>query len=204
MLDTVSIKILPDGYTVLARARRAVQASSNVATGSVNLPDRALSPEQWDVINCQQWQLKTPPFSELVSGQRWDELALSARYVEALGRVSVASSKLARRLGERCYAPINHLSIFIEAGRVEASLQFDQRMILSRPTSVVRCQYQWDENRQLKPLEFLEGGADTLPAAFAEDFKEASFGRYGLLARLLELSSQTPPIIDDMGAMRWA
>lgn len=214
MLTKVLITIHAGGYSLVAyetgpsRSAGGVNASTAHSSKSARPPKLTKSSKvpqspNLTIINCQSWQLQSEPFSELSSGKRWDELGLSARYVEALDRVSVASSKLARKLGDRHYTPLSDgIVISILPGRVEARVSSNAALVAARVD--IHCHYEWDDNRQLLPLKVTQGDAHLLPKSFLLDFKEACFGRYGLLARQLERAITVTPEMDDMGSMRWA
>lgn len=194
MLRKVSIAIYAGGYAIVAYA-----APENEKING----NQFESHQELVVINSQCWELKQAPFSELVNGKKWDELELSARYVEALERAAVASSKLARRLEERKYDPLfSGFALSILPGRIEMKVEFNHALVGGEKAEALCC-YEWDEHRQMLPLKVLRGDASFIPDTFLKDIKEACFGRYGLLARQLE-RVETHDQYDNMGAMRWA
>lgn len=156
-----------------------------------------LAEDELGLLNQQEWMLNTPPFSELKAGVPWEEMKMSARCVEALDRVTVASSKLTRKLGAGDYGTINKIKIEITAGEIHADISAGQ-------SEKTICHYDWDENGQLNELQCLEGDLSLLTQPLLGDLKEASFGRYGLLARLIDQNDKPAAVMDDRGAMRWA
>ena len=184
MLKQVSIEIFLNGYSIKGY------------TGSDHSEDLIL-------INHQRWKLNQPPFSELISGEQWDQVGLNAKLISALERAAVASSKLARRLEDHCYDPVlPSMRITITPGRIDLGLPINP----SKGDQVkpeMLCCYQWDQHRQMLPLEVQQGDLSDLPNALRVDLKEACFGRYGLLARQIE-RSQAPAVDHPLDQMRWA
>ena len=61
-----------------------------------------------------------------------------------------------------------------------------------------------DRYGQMREVQVVSGDLNFLPQQFLNDFKEASFGRYGLLSRVMSRKIKCTESAEDMGALRWA
>lgn len=124
----------------------------------------------------QEWGLSGQSIKQL-SGRLWRDADLTARWVRALDQVVIASARLARHYQEGLYGLVE-CAVTVGAGYVEAQLNPGRE-------GALWLRQEWDQYRQLKPLHVL-GDFRSVSSVFLEDFREACFGRYGLLARTIE------------------
>ncbi len=131
----------------------------------------------------QEWSLLRGQNARQLSGNVWREFDLTARWVQALEQIVIASTRLARHYQAGLYGTVECM-VAIGAGYVEAYLNQGKE-------NALWLRQEWNEYRQLKPLHVL-GDFQAMSDAFLADFREACFGRYGLLARTMEQQLDMP------------
>ena len=131
----------------------------------------------------QEWGLSKGQSIKQLSGRLWQDADLATRWIRALEQVVIASARLARNYQEGLYGLVE-CAVSIGAGYVEAHLNQGQE-------GALWLRQEWDQHRQLKPLHVL-GDFRSVSSSFLEDFREACFGRYGLLARTMEHDREYP------------
>ena len=137
----------------------------------------------------QEWALAKGQGVKQLSGRLWQEANLTSRWIQALEQIVIASTRLARNYQEGLYGLVDCV-IMVGPGYVEAYLNQGK-------DSALWLRQEWDQYRQLKPLHVL-GDFRSVSSTFLEDFREACFGRYGLLARTMEQhekSFRTEPML---------
>ncbi|MBL4794646.1 MAG: hypothetical protein JKY24_03880 [Pseudomonadales bacterium] len=147
--------------------------------------------------NNQTWEIAESPYSIRTGGQDWQELGIDSETQVALDKVVIATTKFSRQFTHNAYANTHHITVDVGPGWVDC-------LVAGNDDPGVILRYEWDDNGQMREVQVVSGDLDFLPQEFLNDFKEASFGRYGLLSRVMSRKLKVPEPMDDMGALRWA
>lgn len=147
--------------------------------------------------NTQVWELAESPYSVRISGDDWQELGIDHETQVSLDKVVVATTKFSRQFSNNVYESANHITVDVGPGWVDC-------LVAGNDDPGVILRYEWDGNGQMREVQVVSGDLNFLPQQFLNDFKEASYGRYGLLSRVMSRKLKCAEPIDDMGALRWA
>ena len=147
--------------------------------------------------NTQIWELAESPYSKLIDGHDWQQLGIDNETQIALEKVVVATTKFSRQFSNNAYEEVDNITVDVGPGWVDC-------LVAGNDDPGVILRYEWDSNGKMREVQVVSGDLNFLPQQFLTDFKEASYGRYGLLSRVMSRKIKCDEPAEEMGALRWA